>query len=144
MAYTKTNWVNDSVPAINASNLNKIEQGIYDNAFESGSNANGNYIKFNDGKLICYAKKDVIFSFNSNQKLGSMWESDATSLGSFPYAFYEPPVVNVTNNSGLGSFIEGLLETTTTNIGKMYICRPIDTNSSITYTLSIIAIGRWK
>lgn len=32
MAYTKTNWVNDSSPAINASNLNKIEQGIYDNA----------------------------------------------------------------------------------------------------------------
>lgn len=30
MAYTKTNWVNDSVPAINATNLNKIEQGIYD------------------------------------------------------------------------------------------------------------------
>lgn len=30
MAYTKTEWVNDSVPAINASNLNKIEQGIYD------------------------------------------------------------------------------------------------------------------
>ena len=30
MAYTKTNWVNDSVPAINAGNLNKIEQGIYE------------------------------------------------------------------------------------------------------------------
>lgn len=28
MAYTKTNWVNDSAPAINADNLNKIEQGI--------------------------------------------------------------------------------------------------------------------
>ena len=26
MAYTKTQWVNDSVPSINASNLNKIEQ----------------------------------------------------------------------------------------------------------------------
>lgn len=32
MAYTKTNWVNDGVPAINASNLNKIEQGIYENS----------------------------------------------------------------------------------------------------------------
>ena len=30
MAYTKTNWINDSVPAINADNLNKIEQGIYE------------------------------------------------------------------------------------------------------------------
>lgn len=31
MSYTKTNWVNDTEPAINATNLNKIEQGIYDN-----------------------------------------------------------------------------------------------------------------
>ena len=30
MAYTKTKWVNDSEPAINAANLNKIEQGIAD------------------------------------------------------------------------------------------------------------------
>ena len=32
MAYTKTNWTNGSAPALNATNLNKIEQGIYDNA----------------------------------------------------------------------------------------------------------------
>lgn len=30
MSYTKTTWVNDSTPAINADNLNKIEQGIKD------------------------------------------------------------------------------------------------------------------
>lgn len=30
MAYIKTEWVNDSEPAINAANLNKIEKGIAD------------------------------------------------------------------------------------------------------------------
>ena len=30
MAYTKTAWVNDTTPAINATNLNKMETGIYD------------------------------------------------------------------------------------------------------------------
>ena len=30
MAYTKTNWVDDTAPYINAANLNKIEQGIED------------------------------------------------------------------------------------------------------------------
>lgn len=30
MAYTKTQWVNNQPPAIDAENLNKIEQGIYD------------------------------------------------------------------------------------------------------------------
>ena len=32
MAYTKTVFVNGSTPAINATNLNKIEQGIFDAA----------------------------------------------------------------------------------------------------------------
>lgn len=32
MAYTKTVWENNSTPAINEENLNKIEQGIYDNS----------------------------------------------------------------------------------------------------------------
>ena len=31
MAYTKTQWVNNTTP-INDTNLNKIEQGIYDNS----------------------------------------------------------------------------------------------------------------
>jgi hypothetical protein len=31
MAYTKTVWVNSSAPAINATNLNKIEDGIFNN-----------------------------------------------------------------------------------------------------------------
>lgn len=30
MAYTKTTWVDNNTPAINASNLNKMEQGIFD------------------------------------------------------------------------------------------------------------------
>ena len=32
MSYSKTVWVNDNAPALNASNLNKIENGIYDNS----------------------------------------------------------------------------------------------------------------
>jgi hypothetical protein len=32
MAYSKTVWVNDNAPALNATNLNKIENGIYNNA----------------------------------------------------------------------------------------------------------------
>lgn len=31
MAYIMTEWVNDTAPAINADNLNKMEQGIFDN-----------------------------------------------------------------------------------------------------------------
>lgn len=34
MAYSKTNWVNENEPAINADNLNKIEAGIEDNSLQ--------------------------------------------------------------------------------------------------------------
>lgn len=30
MSYSKTSWINNQLPAINAENLNKIEQGIAD------------------------------------------------------------------------------------------------------------------
>ena len=94
--------------------------------------------------MICYIRKVVDFSFSSSQKWGSIWESDATSLGTFPYTFYDIPTVSVTNNSGTGGFMEGFYGTSTTNIGSMYMCRPLDTNTLQSYTLSIIAIGRWK
>lgn len=40
MGYTKTTWVDGSTPAINATNLNKIEQGIYDNDQHIGELSN--------------------------------------------------------------------------------------------------------
>lgn len=38
ISYTKTSWVNGSQPAINAENLNKIEQGIYDVSVQANAN----------------------------------------------------------------------------------------------------------
>ena len=35
--YIKTTWVNDEAPALNATNLNKQEQGIYDNSLHAES-----------------------------------------------------------------------------------------------------------
>ena len=44
MAYTKTTWVNDESPDIDADNLNKMEQGIYDAQYPSGGTT-GQYLK---------------------------------------------------------------------------------------------------
>ena len=40
MAYSKTSWANNTTPAINASNLNKMEQGIYDANILANDTAN--------------------------------------------------------------------------------------------------------
>ena len=42
MSYTKTNWTNGSGAKINETNLNKIEQGIYDNDSSIGDISNLN------------------------------------------------------------------------------------------------------
>lgn len=42
MAYTKTTWVDGTTPAINSTNLNKIENGIYNNDSHIGNVANLN------------------------------------------------------------------------------------------------------
>ena len=45
MAYTKTTWVNNQAPAINADNLNKIEDGIY------------NSVRYADAQTLTDAQK---------------------------------------------------------------------------------------
>lgn len=61
MAYTKTNWINDSVPAINAGNLNKIEQGIYDNSVATEENTSN---IGNIDNLATQNKSDLVNAIN--------------------------------------------------------------------------------
>lgn len=61
MAYEKTNWVNDSLPAINAENLNKIENGIVEsNVFRN---------LFNVGDAIITTNTGLNFNKTNNQIL---------------------------------------------------------------------------
>lgn len=63
MAYTKTNWVNGEAPALNATNLNKIEQGIADaqnTMVTIDAGGNGDYLTitdaFNDGQYKMFLR----------------------------------------------------------------------------------------
>lgn len=49
MTYTKTQWVNNEEPSINATNLNKIEQGIADAQFPDGGNTGQMLVKTDTG-----------------------------------------------------------------------------------------------
>ena len=80
MAYTKTNWNNNTAPYINATNLNKIEQGIYDNdtaitkttnvigydEYDSTSTYNvGDYCIYNNMLFKCLVAITTAEEFNS-------------------------------------------------------------------------------
>jgi hypothetical protein len=111
---------------------------------ESGSNSNGSWVKFEDGTMLFNKRQYYYIPFKSTQKWGSMWESDGVNLGDFPVPFISPPDVGVTIRNSAGGMVEYILNGTNTNIGNLYMMRPIDTNKEIEYVLSITAIGKWK
>lgn len=76
MAYNKTVWVNDSVPAINETNLNKIEQGIYEAHNNIGDLSNLNTT--NKSNLV-----EALNETNTNSKNMGMYSSEETIIGTW-------------------------------------------------------------
>lgn len=102
MAYTKTTWVNDSAPPISAENLNKIEQGIYDNSVildaiadyivETGTSGGWAYRKWKSGRME--AEKDV--------STGSTWSAVGSAGINYNSTTITPPT-GMTVTSGFAN-----------------------------------------
>lgn len=143
---TKINFTNlpDTSTPLNATNMNALQTNV-ENAIngvvQSGNNENGSYIKYVDGTMICY--KNVTVTAAINNAWGSVYEtSNSVSFGNFPETFISAPIVTV-QPTGTGCWVEGLNDTSTTQVGNSYLARAVDT-SSRNYSFNIIAIGKWK
>lgn len=113
---------------------------------ESGSNENGEYIKFVDGTMIC--KKTIAGTTPIDTSWGSLYESPDISLGDFALPFIEPPRVFATNGIlsgkfGHAFFIEWIRDITNTSFGTAILVRPIS-SSAADYNIQLFAIGKWK
>lgn len=99
---------------------------------EHGSNTNGNYIKFPNGSLICYA----IVNKSSGNTI------------TFPYAFTASPVVHVSiTDSSSNNMFEARPETRSTTSFKLHAVRATGSGVAEFTTASnysYIAIGKWK
>ena len=145
---------NNDIPNINKvtdNDMNEIKSVVNNNAteltnlpgtiIESGSNANGNYVKFTDGTLICY--KNVSITANINNEWGSLYENGtAVGLGSWAEAFYTTPSISVQVANGSGMMIQLINNVTTTSCGSIYFASA--TSGSKSTYLSIIGVGKWK
>lgn len=69
MAYTKTVWVNDSKPAINADNLNKIELGIEANDAAITSTTKNYTLSASSWSDGSYTISDNLITATSNQEV---------------------------------------------------------------------------
>ena len=106
---------------------------------DSGSNENGNYIKFSDGTMICTKTYD--FSGAINTASGSLFESDNLSLGVFAVEFLSAPIVTL--NSNIYGMLTGARSVTKANAGLCNIIRTTSL-SSTTGVIDVFAIGKWK
>lgn len=158
----KINFINNSQPAINDTNLNKLQDNVEDlikteqttsdedtyscnyinGIVESGSNTNGNYIKYIDGTLIC--TKVVSGTYQCNQSDGSIYKTQDINLGDYAQTFTQLPTIS--GSVGGTSFCWlGLIGGSSQSVsspGIAVLLRP--TSSGLSAKINIIAIGKWK
>lgn len=114
-----------------------------DGIVESGSNANGYYIKYKDGTMICTKSEPIEILQSQWVAWGSMQNVGGVSVGSWPNTFYSTPIVNATI-SGDSAWLEKITNFTTTSCGTVGFVRPNNPGRTTNFNVQIVAIGRWK
>lgn len=112
------------------------------NLLESGSNTNGNYIKFSDGTMIEWNTFDDN-TFVIGSGYGSLYQGVKTYT--FPVAFIEVPTCVQCSRAKWGSgaswgTVDGFTKTTITVRAIDVLSRASGTNTHISW----FAIGKWK
>lgn len=132
---------NNTVSGLTATN---VQSAIDEIIPTSGSNANGTWIKFSDGTMICTKESTKTIPSNGWQTWGGCYDTkDVYDFGLFAETFYSKPVVTATVTGGNG-WLEFFYDTSTSAVGKCRFIRPNDPGAAKDFTVSIIAIGRWK
>lgn len=112
---------------------------------ESGSNENGIYTKWADGSMVCC--KNVNGTISCTNSLNGWYETDSIDLGEFAIPFIDMPYVFANNASSNENqqmaIIESISNKTENSCGQVSLCRPTSVDT-LTYSLDIIAFGRWK
>lgn len=111
------------------------------NIIESGSNANGNYIKYADGTMLCW-RRITFTGIAFNSAWGSVYESASQSFGATPQTFISTPAIFTSVDNAAYAGVEGIHNASTTSYGEAQLFRPV--NGSATVALNILAIGKWK
>ncbi len=121
--------------------------GAINSVVVSGTGANGSYIKYSDGTMICY-NTQTFTNVSCTSAWGSIYTNneDVRDFDDFPQAFISTPIVMITHaGSGNDFWIisNGGSDPTTTKPLGWQIGRGT-MGSGMSLKLSYIAIGKWK
>lgn len=108
---------------------------------ETGSNANGSYIKFGDGTLICWTLKTLSSAVST--AWGALYYHAAQSW-IFPIAFIRDKPVAFASATDSVSELLGMVPYSTLNSLQFYGVRPTVVSTATTLNYRLFAIGRWK
>ena len=116
--------------------------GAINSIVESGSNANGDYIKYSDGTMIC-TKKVSFVGLQFTIAWGSAYETPPVDLGDYAQEFVDIPLMFISCATSTAA-AEGL-DNTKTGYGRVTFYRPIRTDAAdYSYTFYLMAIGKWR
>lgn len=110
--------------------------------YDSGSNANGSWIKFLDGTMICYQRYTITIKVEN--PWGSLYASPILTLKNFPQAFSEIPATTINVEQETTVWVLNGGSHTKTAPQKIYLCTATIINYNVNYYINITAIGRWK
>ena len=128
---------------LNTTNKNNLVSAINEIVVESGTNANGSWLKYANGTMIC-TKKITFTNVVINKAWGSVYETASKfNFGDYAQEFIETPSVSIDLAEGATCFCETFSGRTKTAIGSTWLWKPaIEANGTMTF--DIIAIGKWK
>ena len=143
------NWPSTN-SAINATNLNALQDNIEDaisEIVESGSNKNGNYIKYGDGTMIQWQRKSM--TINIETAWSGLYYGTAM-CDNFPIPFVGdiPTVLGMVYPNSSTWCFGNLVQITArpqslTYPGDIMVIRPVSTQN-VSVIVEIMAIGKWK
>lgn len=112
---------------------------------DSGSNTNGDYIKFSDGTMICY--REISQNINIDNSWGSLYYGADTTSYNFAQTFSTAPkvIVGLRPSASVGCWLvfQDSVSITTSSYSGLYVARPNSANS-VGVVFTILAIGKWK
>lgn len=117
--------------------------GAINSVVESGSNTNGNYVKYADGTMIC--TKKIVTQQQINVAFGNLYEtSNTVNFGNYAMPFISVPDTILATSLGRSCLLEGIQDYSNTSFGRTWLMRPSADASVNEYIISLLAIGKWK
>ena len=113
--------------------------------FESGENANGFYLKFANGTLICYGNKSVNFDIDS--AYGALYASGFTETITFPHAFEGAPYgldTTIADGSGARGALFSIKPASPSAYSVAIRAIAVSTLTAAQFNVSYFAIGNWR